>query len=170
MKKLDELSNKLFDRLIIVVAAFFFIATAVVFLSGCKTEQWAVRKIAKVDYHQPKVLPKYCGERFPPVVYDSTKVEYRKGETIVRTDTLTMFDTLTNTVNKIVTKTLHSTDTVTLERKVQVENKAALTAAIVERDELKVGIAKKQSQLSISLWCNIIFGVLLLIWLLKKFV
>lgn len=151
------------------------ILMAVLFLFGCKTtEQGAIRKVAKVSYHQPQVLAKYCADKYPILVYDSTRIEYRKGETITKRDTVTVRDTVTNTLTKYIYNTV--VDTFYRDVNKQSESTAKTDVYKMENDALKKENAilsnTVKSKDKLLWWFGIIGGIALLgwiVWLIVKF-
>lgn len=56
--------------------------------SGCYSTKKAQFQVGKAQVLRPAVVAKICADLYPPRVFDSTRIEYRQGETIYRHDTV----------------------------------------------------------------------------------
>lgn len=164
-----------FIKILFIVACFFLIM-GLFSLAGCRTERWAAKKVATVETKQPAYLPGYCAKRFPPKVYDSTRIQYKPGKLIIKSDTTVRVDTVTRIIYKTINNIIR--DTVETERVKQVENTAALVAEQAKHDKTKADLqkasadaAKYKKTNSILWWVVIAFvGVWLIRNLLPKLI
>lgn len=147
-------------------------AAILIILNGCKSEQWATKKLAKVDYHQPQVPEKFCADKYPPRVYDSTRVVVRPGaiitrrDTTIQTDTVTMVTTRTVTVDRIIRDTIEHTNFR------QVENIARVQQVTMERDQSRMSQAVAESQAKEwkgRFWIAFIIACVLAVWKILNF-
>lgn len=141
-----------------LIALAYAYALILILSAGCKSSQWAAKKIAKIEVKAPQALPEYCGKRFPPLVYDSTRIEYRQGATIVKTDTIVSFDTVTNTLTRTIYREVFKTDTIYQDRIKQVENKAQIELLTQQREELLLE-AQKEKQ-GKKVWVYVAIGLI----------
>ena len=136
-------------------------------LSGCKSAQWAGKKIAKIETRQPAVLANYCGNLFPSIVYDSTRVIYKAGTPVISSDTVITRDTVSHVVYKYITKTLNTKDTVVTMQIRQTENKARIESLTMERDKSKTeGAVLTEKYQVLKKWAYILAAVslIMIIW------
>lgn len=133
---------------------------------GCFTAKKGHRQTVKQYTKHPEVLANDCASFFPS--RDSTHIETRfiPGEPVVSYDTLVFTDTVLNTINKTVTKTVRIHDTIYKDKVVFQEDQRKLIAkdGVIrtkddEIDVLKEGNAKKTTQRNISLWANGLLGL-----------
>ncbi len=134
-------------------------------LSSCKSPQWAYKKMSRVEAFQPVILSKYCGSRFPPAVYDSTRVEFAPGVPVVFRDTVR--DTLKNAIISQITQRVYQRDTITVTQVKQVENKAAIESLTRENLQLQVSeqtlIERHRKARSMAIWLGLTL-VVMVIW------
>lgn len=141
-----------------------------ILLSGCSAEKRALKHIHRAERLSAAIPAKYCAERFPPVDSINEKIVYRPG-TIVR-DTVTdvQIEVVNDTVIKHHTKiiTQVKVDTVATVKYMQVVDRSGLQLCTKEKEGLQAKAASQKKALNISIWANVILGLLALVWLAKK--
>ncbi len=157
-----------------IVYAIIFITVCVMLLGlfSCNTTKTANRKFYKALNINQTATANNCSLTFPPVAATKDSFIYLQGEDVVTHDTvqgneyLVVGDTVIK--YKYITKTVKVTDTLRLVTDKTIVDRAKETALQNENNKLTVSSAKQKKALSISLWVNGLFGVLLIIWIVKK--
>jgi hypothetical protein len=141
-------------------------------LFSCNTTKTANRKFYKALNINQTATANNCSLTFPPVAATKDSFIYLQGEDVITHDTvqgneyLVVGDTVIK--YKYITKTVKITDTLKLTANTTIVDKAKETALQNENNKLNVSSAKQKKALSISLWVNGVFGLLLVIWIVKK--
>jgi len=122
--------------------------------TSCYTAKQAQRDIIKADLNHPIVTSGFCAEKFP--VKESVKetIKFLKGETIVKTNTVTVdCDSIVSNEkidNKVSVKynTIYRTDTVFKEKIVFQENIAKVSNLELKVKEKDKSIAEKDNKIN----------------------
>lgn len=167
-----------------VLLYMFLLGLAVVLatigMSACsptRNAQTAETHVLKTQVKYPDILARYCARSYPPQVTTNTTTEYVHGDSLVFNDTLTIYDTLTRTLNKTITRTVKQIDTVYRLRTTQVTSTAAIDSmqryVRAKENEITTSLAAvaKQKQIKIILcWAaGILFCYTVARWLLKAY-
>lgn len=152
----------------IIKLSFIIIAFVLTLLTmGCKSQKRAMRQVIKADVNYPTVVSGYCATKYPP--------KFGKGETITKViegetkiDTLVLFDTVTKTALKYLTKirvdTFHSHTTDTVENTALAEKLAAeIDGLWKDYNDNKVEMQGVKS--SRNIWRNLFIGLAALVLL-----
>ena len=134
----------------------------VVGMIGCNTpkatERRDIKRVAKAQARNPHVVAGACTSFYPTTDSTHETTIYKPGEKIVLSDTMTITDTLTNTLTKYITRTEKTHDTAYITRYVQKVDNAKVTAQAHEITVLKETVAKKSQTIKWLMWLAIIFG------------
>lgn len=164
--------------IITLVLAFF----AVIYLSGCSPEKRATRKAIKANTISPAKFAELSALWYPVKTFTKDSVIYKQGETTYKLDTINV-DCDTVRTNSVQTKIVRvacppcpvRVDTLYRSREETKESQSALFAAHNETKKaqdantvLKEKNASQKKALSISMWANAIFLLLIIIWVAKK--
>lgn len=157
--------NRSFGKIVTIAMIF---ATAFTMVIGCKTERRAERLIDKGDRIDGRVMPRKCAERFPSINSKDSIYIYKQGEPIVIQDTVTLFDTVNNTVTKYITHTVNTTDTIVRNVRITEVNRAKEVELSNKVHDLDRALAKSTASGRLWMWIAISEGFLILIWIVKK--
>lgn len=124
-----------------------------ILFSSCYSLQKAKKDLLKIESKHPQLIPKRCIEKYPVKEKIVEKTKFIKGETITKTDTLTIDcdEIVKDTIkeNKVKIKYLNKFRTDTIYKKVIVEKEvtAKIDLLNVKLNKEKIKNTKLEEQL-----------------------
>lgn len=142
-----------------------YISIIIIFFISCYSVRKAQKQVIKAHLTFPIVTSNFCAETYTIKEKTVEKTKFIKGETIVKTDTITVdcdsivADKKTN--NKVIVKyrNVYKTDTIVKEKTIVKENTAKIKNLQLQIKAKDKTINKKNKLISIMKYLLIVAGI-----------